>query len=509
MHHTKPSHPSHVNRRVHVIGLSVVRSVLIAIGGLIPARRSMSLLKRLTKALPWAVGQIRRWVPARPRAEPSQAHGALIAALQQREHDLEVIFNSAPTMMIVVDAQRRVRRANRAAIEATGSPESHLVSLRGGEALNCLNAAHGCGFSPQCAHCQVRQTINETFRTCQNSYKRPARLPLPIGMRDLLISTTLLAERDEPLALVIIDDETERRQVVAALQERNQQLAQALVDLTDAQQRLIHHEQMSAVGQVAAGIAHDFNNILTGIRATAELAQLDPQTAPALQDDLSQIIRSSDRATSIVRQLLDVRRASPRPLPIINVVPLLRETELLLAHMITLPVSVMWDLAPGAHMLRANPTQIQQVLINLALNARDAMPTGGELWITLTSHQIAAQVGAGAEDHLPGGAWVCLQVRDTGTGIEPTALPRIFEPFFTTKALGAGTGLGLSQVADIVRQHAGRIEVMSERGWGTRFTIYLPLHDPQGGPSGPMRRLQRRAEPLLTAERDIALCAER
>jgi signal transduction histidine kinase len=491
MHHTKPSHLRHLNRHIHVIRLSVVRSALITVGSLtglicwrrlMPAQGSVSLIKRLTNALREAEGQIRHWLPARHTAQVIQKCDALIAAPPERVHDMEVIFNSAPVIMIVVDAERRVHRANRVAIESTGSSEARLRGLRGGEALNCLNASRdprGCGFSSECGRCQVRQVIDQTFRTRQNSYKRPAQLPLPIGTRDLLISTSLLTSSDEPLALVVIDDETERRQAVAALQERNKQLAQALIDLTDAQQRLVYHERLSAVGEIAAGVAHDFNNILTSIRATAEIAQLDPETPPVLQGDLSQIIRSSDRATSIVRQLLDVRRAVPRPLPVIDLVPLLQETEQLLAHTITLPVRVIWDIAPGAHMVHANPTQIQQVLINLALNARDAMPAGGDLRITLTSQQIAAQVGAGAEDHLPRGTWVCLQVHDTGTGIDPATLPRIFEPFFTTKADGVGTGLGLSQVSGIVQQHAGRIEVASERGWGTRFSIYLPSHDPQ------------------------------
>ncbi|NTW97117.1 MAG: hypothetical protein HGB28_01030 [Oscillochloris sp.] len=438
---------------------------------------SIPLAEGLTIGVLWVLGLIGLWTLQQHAVRTISQREQLIVAQQTREHDLEVIFNSAPVIMIVVDAERRVRRANRVAIESAESPHKQMIGLRGGEVLRCLNASHdprGCGFSPECANCQLRQVIAQTFHTRQSIYKRQAHMSLPSGMRDLLISTSLLTDLGEPLALVVIDDETERRRATAALQASNQQLGQALADLAETQQSLAHQERLAAVGQIAAGVAHDFNNIMTCIRGSAELIHADPQTPPTIRDDLEVIVRSSDRASSIVRQLLDFSRKSPRQLAVIDLSQLLRETKPLLASSIVHPVRLSWNITPGACLVRADPTQIQQVLINLALNARDAMPSGGDLAITLAERQMIEPVSGYMQSRLPEGSWICLSVSDTGLGIDPAILPQIFDPFFTTKGVGVGNGLGLSQVYGIVRQHAGHITVASRPDQGTRFAIYLP-----------------------------------
>jgi two-component system, cell cycle sensor histidine kinase and response regulator CckA len=440
--------------------------------------RSILLNELLIIGGAWALGMLTLALIQGFSARTIAERDALIATQQIREHDLEVIFNSAPVIMVVVDSERRVRRANQATIESVGRSEEAIIGLQGGEALRCLNASRdprGCGFSSACTQCQVRLVIAQTFETHQSIYKRPARLPLPVGTRDLLISTSLLTDLREPLALVVIDDETERLRAAAALQKSNQQLAQALADLADAQQILSHHERLAAVGLLAAGVAHDFNNIMTCIRGSAELLQTDPQTPAVLQRDLEVIIQSSDRASRIVRQLLDFSRKSPRRLGVIDLAQLLGEIRPLLESSITYPVQLSWQIDPGSCPVRADPTQIQQVLINLVLNARDAMPNGGELTISLTTRQMIEDAGEYAQRNLHDADWACLSVADSGEGIDPAIRSRIFEPFFTTKEVGLGTGLGLSQVYGIVRQHAGHITVASQHGQGTRFAIYLPM----------------------------------
>ena len=242
----------------------------------------------------------------------------------------------------------------------------------------------------------------------------------------------------------------------------------------EMQRQVQQQERLAAVGQLAAGIAHDFNNILTSVIGLAQLAQMVEDVPPAAQADLGHIVQEGQRAAHLIRQVLDFSRKSVRTPLLLDLVPFLKEVTRFLQRTIPENTRIILEVVPGDYWVHADPAQIQQALTNLVVNARDAMPGGGELRVGLST--LSLQLGDQAPlPDLPPGEWVVLSVLDTGTGIPPEVVPHIFEPFFTTKEVGQGTGLGLAQVYGIVKQHDGYIDVASQVGKGTTFTIYLPV----------------------------------
>lgn len=233
-------------------------------------------------------------------------------------------------------------------------------------------------------------------------------------------------------------------------------------------------ERLATVGQLAAGIAHDFNNILTVIIGTAELLKGNKQITPAMEQSLETIITQSHQAASLIRQILDFSRKTVSRKEPLLFEPFLKESIKMLRRTIPENINVTIDIQPGRHLIEADPAQIQQIITNLAVNARDAMPKGGELRLTLKDITVDEE-NPPPITGMPHGGYAELCIIDTGIGIPPENLPKIFEPFFTTKPRGVGTGLGLSQVYSIVTQHNGFIDVESEVGKGTTFKIYFPL----------------------------------
>ncbi len=240
-----------------------------------------------------------------------------------------------------------------------------------------------------------------------------------------------------------------------------------------AQRQIQQQERLVAIGQLAAGIAHDFNNILAVIILYTYMALRASELSPKLRDQLHIILDESHRASELIQQILDFSRRAVLERQSLNLVSFLKEQINLLER--TLPENIETQLTYGAdeYQVDADPTRIQQILMNLAVNARDAMPEGGVLSLRLKRLSIGSGMQTVSGPNLPPGEWVQVQVTDTGVGIPPEILPRIFEPFFTTKA-PLGTGLGLAQVHGIVKLHGGEIEVVSTVGQGTTFTLYLP-----------------------------------
>ncbi len=260
-----------------------------------------------------------------------------------------------------------------------------------------------------------------------------------------------------------------------ALQNSNTQLKTALSELKQTQKKIVQQERMAAVGQLAAGIAHDFNNILTIISGSAEMMQMSTDNPTLMQSSLQRITVSSQRAAHLVHQLLDFSRKTIRQPKQFDLASFTKESVKFFKRTIPENIQINLNLEPGKYLIEADPTQIQQVITNLALNARDAMPFGGELWIGLSLVEHAENIRCMLCSEPIEGEWVQLTVTDTGSGISTDVLPRIFEPFFTTKDVSKGTGLGLSQVSGIVEQHQGHIWVDSHVNKRTTFTIYLPV----------------------------------
>jgi two-component system cell cycle sensor histidine kinase/response regulator CckA len=248
------------------------------------------------------------------------------------------------------------------------------------------------------------------------------------------------------------------------------------IDLTE-QKRLeaqfVQSQKMQAIGQLAGGVAHDFNNLLTAIIGFCDLLFLRHKPGDPSFGDIMQIKQNSNRAANLVRQLLAFSRQQTLRPNVQDVTDILIEVSHLLRRLIGANIEL--DLVHGNDLglVKVDAGQMEQVLMNLAVNARDAMEQGGKLSITTRKFVTSDRMKAG-EDDMPPGQWIAIDVTDTGSGIPPEILARIFEPFFTTKDVGQGTGLGLATVYGIVRQTGGYLGVESSVGAGTTFTIYLP-----------------------------------
>jgi len=239
------------------------------------------------------------------------------------------------------------------------------------------------------------------------------------------------------------------------------------------QERVQMQDRLATVGQLAAGIAHDFNNIMAAIVVYADLLKMDSGLSTASEEHISIIQDQVQRASSLIRQILDFSRRSVMENVPLNLLPFLKEFEKLLRRMLPETITIRLIYNSDRYMVFADLTRLQQVLMNLAVNARDAMIGGGTLQFTLDTFTLA-DGDVHPQGHLIPGEWVLLSISDTGVGIAPENLPHVFEPFFTTKGVGKGTGLGLAQVYGIIKQHGGYIYVDSHAERGTIFDIYLP-----------------------------------
>ena len=271
--------------------------------------------------------------------------------------------------------------------------------------------------------------------------------------RDVLLSMEFLDLGAEPHALIIAHDITERLNL-------ENQLRQA--------------QKMEAVGQLAAGVAHDFNNILTVIQGHTSLLLAKNNLSQEMGKSLNQVSIAAERAASLTRQLLAFSRKQIMQTRILDLNEAVRNLTRMLPRLIGEHVTICEKLQEGLLQVRADATNLDQVVMNLAVNARDAMPKGGRLLFKTATCLLDAHAAALNPDARPG-HFATVSVTDTGCGMSSEVLKRVFEPFFTTKDVGKGTGLGLATAYGILKQHEGWIEASSKLGAGTTFTFYLPL----------------------------------
>lgn len=287
-----------------------------------------------------------------------------------------------------------------------------------------------------------------------------------------------------------IRDITERRRA-----EYEKELIQA---------RLSQSQRMEAIGRFAGGIAHDFNNILTAIRGNAETALEDAGGTSPLRSRLNGIVLSVMHASKLTRQLLLFSRGQPFELHPLNINGILENMLKLVSRIIGSEFTISTDLSPGLWLVRADEGTIERVVMNLSINAKDAMPSGGTLSIKTENVTVTEDDCVGLPEALPGRS-VCLTVADTGTGMDKELAQHIFEPFFTTKESGKGMGFGLTMVYGVIKQHGGWITVQSEPGAGTVFKIYLPAVAEQAAeekPEAPGRKHDGKGRRLLLVEDD-------
>ena len=253
--------------------------------------------------------------------------------------------------------------------------------------------------------------------------------------------------------------------------------------------------KMQAVGQLAGGVAHDFNNILTGILGHCDLMLMRHSPGDSNYDDIQQIRNNANRAAGLTRQLLAFSRQQTLRPQVLQLPDVVAEISNLLKRLMGETVELIVKHGRNLGPVRADPGQLEQVIVNLSVNARDAMPRGGKLTIQ-TYAVTSAEVRKIGSDILPVSDYTALSVTDTGTGIQQELLPKIFEPFFTTKEVGKGTGLGLSTVYGIVKQSGGFIFADSKVGEGTSFVIYLPVHIVEAGQVPEPDKVKEKAEEL-------------
>jgi PAS domain S-box-containing protein len=282
--------------------------------------------------------------------------------------------------------------------------------------------------------------------------------------------------------------------------------AEDITDGVNMEAQLRQAQKMESVGQLAAGVAHDFNNILTIIQGHSTLLASDSSLDCDLAESARQISLAAERAANLTRQLLMFSRKQIMQPQLLNLNDIITNVSKMLRAMMGESVNLRRELSPDLPAIHADPGMMEQILVNLAVNARDAMPKGGDLCIG-TRYLAIDEAYVHAHPEARTGHFVCLSVSDTGHGMDAATLARIFEPFFTTKDIGKGTGLGLATIYGIVKQHQGWVEVESEVGEGTTFKVYLPvsckgavgqiLHRPKDVPGGDETILVVEDEPAL------------
>jgi two-component system cell cycle sensor histidine kinase/response regulator CckA len=380
------------------------------------------------------------------------------AALRESSEALQTIILSAPVAIVSIDAEARTRIWNPAAESIFGWPAAEVV---GREPPFFVDDADRQDFRARLA-AVVRGEQVEYNRDAVRRRKDGTRVDVRVWAR---ASRDALGRPDGLITFV------EDISAFNAAQEA----------LRRSEEHLDHARRMDAIGRLAGGIAHDFNNLLTAIQGNLQLAELDvPPDAP-FREELSEIGRAVQRATELTRQLLAFSRKQVRRTQVVEVNHTVRETARLLRRLIGENVSVRTSLAKDLAPVEADPAQLEQVLVNLVVNARDAMPGGGVVTIR-TRNATLGEAGAGlcAQDSADAPA-VLLSVADTGEGMDPATRARAFEPFFTTKPPGKGTGLGLATVYGIVKQSGGYIWLDSRPGEGTTVSLLLPAVDAPAG----------------------------
>ena len=382
-----------------------------------------------------------------------------IAEIRHRELLQMQMIESSPVPMVMLDRAHRVLYVNATFTRVLGFTAAEIPDLETWWRLAATDPATrddcAVGWSRRIAEAaEERRPIEPVETTVAHRDG---------GRRHLVITTSAVGER----TLVICSDLTDRKQAEDARRQLEEQLRQS--------------QKMEAIGRLSGGVAHDFNNMLTVILGNVMLMEMADKVPPEFAESIRAIKDAAKRAANFTRQLLAFSRKQPMQPAALDLNQVVREMTDVLQRLVGEQVRIAIELAPAPVPIRADATMIEQVLLNLVVNARDAMPNGGRL-------DLATGVVDIAPDAVPktlnarAGRFARLTVGDTGMGIPPEVLPRIFEPFFTTKAIGKGTGLGLATVFGIVDQHRGWIEVTSKVLRGTVVHIHLPV-DTEAAPA--------------------------
>jgi PAS domain S-box-containing protein len=367
--------------------------------------------------------------------------------LQQRE-EVQTILDSVSAYITYKDPAGRYIRVNTALADAAGLPREFWAGKMPSEIFP--GAEDTGSFADE-----------EVMRTGMPKHSVLEALELPCGTR--WVQTDRVPYRDgngDTVGVIALSvDVTDRMEAERELACKEEQLRQS--------------QKMEAIGKLAGGVAHDFNNLLTAISGYTELARAKLGSDEQIEEMLAPVSKAADRAASLTRQLLAFSRKQPLWLAEQDLNAVIENTTSMLERLMGEDVALVTELGENIGNIEADASQMDQVLMNLAVNARDAMPHGGTFTIS-TSIARPEEIRRDCSPELAARGFVRLQVSDTGVGMDSKTLAKVFEPFFTTKRPGVGTGLGLSVVDGIVEQHGGWLTVDSMPERGTTFTIYLP-----------------------------------
>ena len=406
--------------------------------------------------------------------------GLPVSSASGNSHKLRWLFDEAPVGIVLLDLQGNVTESNRAFLKLRGIHKDSVIGRPFSEQISKEDRGDVAA--------QLSKVVMGILPASHLEVRMPA-----MGERELVAS--LYASRLE-------DDSGEVSGLVLHF-----------IDTTEHKNlevQFAHSQKMQAVGQLAGGVAHDFNNLLTAMIGFSDLLLMRHGPDDPSFSDIQQIKQNANRATNLVRQLLAFSRQQELEPVVLDVTEALSDLSNLLGRLIGENLELKMSHARDLWLLKVDRGQFDQVIINLAVNARDAMPGGGTVAIATANVSINQSVQRGHEV-MRAGDYMLIEVADSGVGIAKEDMPRIFEPFFSTKEVGAGTGLGLSTVYGIIHQTGGYIFVDSAPGEGTTFSIYLPRYsdDTQSGEAKPGKDLSgdggTEAEADLTGEGTVLL----
>jgi PAS domain S-box-containing protein len=397
------------------------------------------------------------------------------AALRESEQRYRELVENARDLICTCDLDGRILAINRAGQHLTGYASEELIG------------------------CQVLQLVSPDSRDAAAAVFIGAKADAPSGTTEV----SILTRSGHALVLELASWRQYRDMVPIAVQA----IGRDVTERRRLEEDLRQAQKMESVGKLAGGIAHDFNNLLTAIIGYAALAEAEQTPGTHLHEWIEQIRRSGEQAAMLTSQLLAFgRRQTLRPVNLdLNAV--VDDIQKMLRRLIGERIELVAQLAPDLARVRADRSQVEQVIVNLVVNARDAMPRGGRVTVHTHNVTIDARNGAAVQS-LPPGSYAALTVEDTGEGIAPEIHERIFEPFFTTKPVGRGTGLGLATVYGIVKQSGGDIQVQSAPARGARFTVLLPTSSAAEAADTPDRARASGSAPAPSANGATVLIVE-